>query len=210
MIHVPFPVFILRHGQTSWNVEGRMQGRRDSPLTELGLAQAAAQAEIMALVRAAFPDLSFYSSPLGRAARTAEIAFSGGHVTPDARLSEVSAGAWEGRLRADVVAEQGGDAAAADEAQMFDLFLSAPDGEREGDLAARVDGFLDGLTAPTAVVSHGVVSAYLRGRLLGLPRTQIAGLSHRQGCVWMISEGREICLGAPQEARAALGLPEVV
>ncbi|MCB1411303.1 MAG: histidine phosphatase family protein, partial [Rhodobacteraceae bacterium] len=41
------PIYILRHGQTVWNLEGRMQGSRDSSLTDLGRAQAARQGAIL-------------------------------------------------------------------------------------------------------------------------------------------------------------------
>ena len=179
-----------------------MQGHRDSPLTELGRAQAARQADIMAEVFAVFPNLSLFTSPLGRASATAALAFAPRVATPDPRLMEVSVGSWEGRLRAEIVAETGrGD---ADEAAMFDLFLSAPDGESATALGARMTEFLATLNGPVALVSHGVVSAFLRGYLQGLPRAEISRLSHRQGCVWMIWRGVETCLETPEAARMAL------
>lgn len=194
------PIYILRHGQTEWNVEGRMQGRRDSALTPLGRSQAADQAQVMSRILYETPDLALYSSPLGRAVETAKIAYGGRSFAEDTRIAEVYVGSWEGRLRADVVAEIG--RGVADEAAMFDLFMSAPDGENAQVIEDRCRAFLDSLEGPSAIVSHGVVSALLRGIVLGLPREEIALLSHRQGCVWQLKNGEEVCL-LPDPAAAA-------
>lgn len=62
-------IYITRHGQTQWNVEKRMQGRQDSPLTEQGMRQAM-------WLRDALKHVDFdamYASPSPRARRTAEI-----------------------------------------------------------------------------------------------------------------------------------------
>ena len=65
------PLFLLRHGQTVWNREGRMQGRLDSPLTPLGQVQAARQGAILRANGVAFPART---SPRGRARTTAALA----------------------------------------------------------------------------------------------------------------------------------------
>jgi broad specificity phosphatase PhoE len=79
-----------------FNVEGRWQGRADSPLTERGVAQARQLGQALAGEDVA----AVYSSDLGRAIRTAEpiAAHHGLAVTADARLSEIDVGAWTGRL----------------------------------------------------------------------------------------------------------------
>src|SRR5688572_21431497 len=60
-----FPdLYLMRHGQTEWNLAGRLQGLRDSPLTARGIAQARRQARLIADIGAAR-----YSSPQGRAVR---------------------------------------------------------------------------------------------------------------------------------------------
>lgn len=190
-------LYILRHGQTQWNLEGRLQGRLDSPLTDLGRAQALKQRNILAPILAASDDIKVHSSPLGRAWATAEIALDGRPVTAVEGIQEVSAGSWEGRLRADIVAEHGGSAREAD---MFDLFLSAPDGEGAEALVARCQSYLDTLTGPTVVVSHGVVSALLRGLVRGLPMADIARLAHSQGVVSALQGGTETVLTTSEDA----------
>ena len=62
-------MYLIRHGETEWNVEGRMQGHADSPLTQKGLEQARRRAESLKHIQFT----AFYSSDLLRAKRTAEI-----------------------------------------------------------------------------------------------------------------------------------------
>ncbi len=87
-------VIVVRHGQTTWNKEGRWQGHFDSPLTPRGLAQAEALAR--RLVNQRFSAL--YSSDLGRATQTAQIisAATGRGVVCDARLRERNLGIFQG------------------------------------------------------------------------------------------------------------------
>jgi probable phosphoglycerate mutase len=86
---------VIRHGETAWNAQGRIQGHLDSPLNEEGLAQALLLGECMARTR--FDHL--YSSDLGRALQTVQpIADHTGHpVTRDARLRERHLGVFQGR-----------------------------------------------------------------------------------------------------------------
>ena len=91
---------LWRHGQTDYNLEGRIQGRVDIPLNDIGRDQAASAApDLVALNPAAI-----FSSPLERARQTAEVLASaiglGVHV--DNRLAERSFGRWEGLSRAQI------------------------------------------------------------------------------------------------------------
>jgi broad specificity phosphatase PhoE len=198
---IKHPIFLLRHGQTEWNLEGRLQGRLDSPLTQKGQAQAVLQRDILAPILETFPSIDFHASPLGRAWDTARSAAGDHSVQKNDLLMEVSAGSWEGRLRADIVAERGGSAAEED---MFDLFLSAPDGEGAEALDARCRSYLSALTGPTVIVSHGVVSAFLRGLLRGLELPDIARLSHNQGVVFALNDGAEVMLQSRADAASYL------
>ncbi|MEN7973134.1 MAG: histidine phosphatase family protein [Verrucomicrobiota bacterium] len=89
-------LYLIRHGQTEWNAQGRMQGRMDSPLTDKGVRMA----ERLAMD---FPKAgTVYSSPIGRAMQTARIIFGDREVRADNRLREINLGDWEGRLQADL------------------------------------------------------------------------------------------------------------
>ena len=95
-------ILLVRHGETLWNQQGRMQGQQDSPLTELGVRQARQLAA--RLKNVAFAAL--YSSDLGRAYRTAvSIADETGHeVVSDIRLRERNFGIFEGLTHAEIKA----------------------------------------------------------------------------------------------------------
>ena len=65
-------IFLVRHGETEWNVQGRFQGCLDSPLTPNGREQARQFGLLLARVKW-IPDVTMHVSPLGRACETAEI-----------------------------------------------------------------------------------------------------------------------------------------
>jgi probable phosphoglycerate mutase len=95
-------VLFLRHGETEWNVERRLQGRLESDMTPAGLRQAIAAAHTL-------PDdfAAVIASDLGRVRRTIEpyIDRSGIELRLDPRLRERSWGEWEGRSHDEVSAE---------------------------------------------------------------------------------------------------------
>lgn len=104
-------LYILRHGQTEFNLQHRVQGHCDSPLTELGVAQAHAAGAWLATQGVRFERI--FSSPLGRALATAEVAreelaaagLPAPTVEPVDGLIERSYGPFEGGPAADVPAE---------------------------------------------------------------------------------------------------------
>ncbi|HLJ59469.1 MAG TPA: histidine phosphatase family protein [bacterium] len=98
-------VYLIRHGQTDWNAEGRYQGHIDSALSTLGREQAAR----LAVALAAVPFRAIYSSPLSRARDTAA-AIAAPHglpVRPLDRLREVAMGEWEGLTSEEITARFG-------------------------------------------------------------------------------------------------------
>ncbi len=95
-------ILLVRHGQSTWNAEGRWQGQADPPLSALGEEQARAAAES--------PEVGgidvWWSSDLRRAARTADLVGAGrGTRAIDPRLRERHAGEWEGLTRAEIDAD---------------------------------------------------------------------------------------------------------
>jgi broad specificity phosphatase PhoE len=91
---------LVRHGETDWNLEGRVQGQTDRPLNATGLAQARALADVLASERL----VAVYASDLVRARDTALIAASshGLEVTLDPDLREKHFGSWEGLASAEI------------------------------------------------------------------------------------------------------------
>jgi broad specificity phosphatase PhoE len=94
---------LVRHGESTWNAERRIQGQLDPPLTELGREQARRVAARFRGRRAA----ALYASDLCRASQTAEpvekVLEMEAVLTKE--LREITLGAWEGRTREDLIAE---------------------------------------------------------------------------------------------------------
>ena len=146
-------VLLVRHGETDENATRRFQGRADTRLNERGREQSR-------VLAAALRDeglRALYSSPLLRAHETARIVGAAIGLEPilDERLVEADAGAWSGRLIADIVArEQVGYARwrAADPTFRF------PAGESVAEQAQRIAAALADVAAgplPAVVVTHG-------------------------------------------------------
>jgi probable phosphoglycerate mutase len=152
---------VVRHGETQWNVESRIQGHGDSPLTDAGLAQAEAIAGRLAPER--FDVL--VSSDLGRAMQTASaIARRCGHsVLPDPRLRERNFGEGEGMTYAEI------DRAWPDafsRVRETDPDVAVPGGESRRQFHERVRDAFAALAREhagrrVAVVAHGGVLAVL-------------------------------------------------
>lgn len=93
-------VYLVRHGETDWNREQRLQGTLDVPLNRVGVAQARRLADAFARL----PIACIVSSPLARASATAAILAgpSACPVKPDARLREIDHGKWSGYTLPDI------------------------------------------------------------------------------------------------------------
>ena len=108
-------VILIRHGQTEWNSEGRIQGHGNSVLTPRGRAQASAYGALLADRFAPLTPFALYRSPAGRCAETTALACAAAGLDPesftiDERLKEKGYGRWEGMTRPEIAAqgEQGG------------------------------------------------------------------------------------------------------
>jgi len=185
-------IYLVRHGQTVFNREHRMQGRMESELTELGRRQAAAMADLLHdLIRRDPPKpWRIVSSPLGRATETARAIGErlSLPVELDERLLEVDVGQWSGRLRTEI--------AVGDPASMADpewCFRSLG-GETYDDVMGRVSAWLAEQTGedkkPLIAVSHGVAGRLLRGAYAGLPREAVMAQSIPQDAVFRLSNGQ--------------------
>ncbi|MEM8774856.1 MAG: histidine phosphatase family protein [Pseudomonadota bacterium] len=181
------PLWILRHGETTWNVENRLQGRLDSPLTNRGEQQAEQQREI--LRRAELPaDTGFLVSPSGRAVRTAEIiaAHDIWRFETDERLTEVRLGEWQGKTVNEIAAGN------EDIDMLSDRNLwkfTGPGCETLDDMVDRASDFLNDLTVPSVIVTHGITSRVLRCLALGKPVYELSKLPGGQGVVHYLSGG---------------------
>lgn len=147
-------VRIARHGETTWNAQGRYQGRRESDLSPLGLRQADALAQAL---RSSLTT-QIICSPLRRARMTAwpVAALLGVAIDQDARLIEIAHGTWEGRLR---------DELARNDPQRYQEWRSHPEtasfegGESVAQVQERWRSFAADFLAgrDTLIVTHDVI-----------------------------------------------------
>ena len=188
-----FPeLYIMRHGQTTWNAEGRMQGKLNAPLTALGRDQAQRQADLLAHV-----DLTGFDvlcSPQGRAVETAAIALARQVplIRTDDRLCEIGVGEWQGRLRTNIAGYDAADDTPDGPLQLYD---TAQRGEGFAALRSRCEGFLADLTKPSVLITHGITSRMLRCVVLGLDADRIGTLPGGQGVVFHLRDGVQVQLG---------------
>ncbi len=177
-------LWLVRHGQTDWNIQGRYQGQSDIPLNESGLAQAQALSEELRAEQAAGKHFTaIYSSDLERACRTAEIIAGplGLPVRIDARLREINQGDWEGKNYRAIVAQYQDLLALREEDA---LQSRAPGGESTLEVAERVRAAADDIAAAhpgetVLVVSHGVALACLIAQANGQPLQNVYNMLPR-------------------------------
>ncbi|RLJ41629.1 putative phosphoglycerate mutase [Litoreibacter meonggei] len=184
-------LYVLRHGQTEWNVSGRMQGRANSPLTPKGIEQAGIQRKI--LEAADVSGFEIVSSPQLRALHTAVEIFKGmaTEIATDAHLCEIDVGNWQGRYRAELQVE--GDPKLTVDGPLA-LYEQADGGEGFAALRVRCEAFLCGLTKPSVLITHGITSRMLRLVALDLPTEAMSDLPGGQGVVFHLKDGTQTVL----------------
>ena len=185
-------LYLVRHGQTAFNLAKRYQGALDSPLTSLGEAQAAAIGRCLATrVDKATP---IVTSPLGRAVRTAEILREAGAfsapIATEPRIAEITLGAWDGLTEEDIEALYPGARAGT---SRHDWHFSAPGGESHDAFAGRLAAWLEEALAgplPLIVISHGLSGRMLRGLYSRLSTEETMKLTSPQDAYYCLTEGR--------------------
>ena len=191
------PLYLLRHGETQWNTERRMQGTRNSDLTDRGRAQARAMGRALHAELARVPGPTvFLRSPLGRVRETSEIVgrelgLDPGDWRDDPRLVELGYGAWEGFSWPEI--EVTHPTALADWRADPHGFVP-PGGETHLELRARSAAVLSEIAASatrTVVVGHGVSGAVVRGLNLGLDARAMFVLEKPQDAFFRLLAGRE-------------------
>jgi broad specificity phosphatase PhoE len=185
------PTYLARHGQTEWNQAGRRQGRLDSPLTALGVEQAHRNAESLRREQIE----AIYSSPLGRARRTAGIIgdLLGLPVQVLPELAELDHGDWSGLTSAEIDANWPGERAARALSKYTYRF---PGGESYADAEVRIGQALDVVAeSRPLIVSHEMVGRLLVRRLAGLEVDEAMQRDHPSDVVFRVgADGLIECL----------------
>ncbi len=191
----PRRFFFVRHGETAWNREGRLQGQQDAMLNPLGRSQAAAAGATLAGMlaeRGLDPaGRSFACSPLTRTRDTMELLRAAlGTRLPavafDGRLKELSFGGWEGRTWEDLKRRE----PAAVAARRRDIWgFVPPGGESYAMLLDRLSPWLADLVEDAVVVAHGGVARVLMHRVAAVATGRATAEEVHQGRVLLFEDG---------------------
>jgi broad specificity phosphatase PhoE len=193
---MPAPtIYYIRHGETEWNAEGKLQGAQDIPLNDLGRKQAANAGGILAGLFARDgrneQSLPFVASPLGRARSTMELVRGALRLPPhgyaiDDRLREIGYGHWEGSTLAQMQVSDP-DVFAARQAEKWTV--PPPGGESYASVQLRMRDWYDSLLGDTVAVAHGGTARALMVALGIETPASAADLTIEQGAVYVFGEG---------------------
>lgn len=191
MAHI---LYFVRHGQTDWNAEHRLQGQSDIDLNAIGRIQAAANGRRLAELIDDSEAFDFVSSPMRRARETMEIAREQMGLTPtnyrlDKRLVEVHFGDWQGFTYAELE-RQIPDFAERRERDKWNIVPPGEGAESYAMLEARVKPWLEGLDRPTVCVAHGGVARVIIKLTAGLSGDEAAHLDIPQDQILRVENSK--------------------
>ncbi|EJT3521455.1 histidine phosphatase family protein [Vibrio parahaemolyticus] len=183
-------IFVLRHGETEFNADKKLQGHCNSSLTSKGSDQARRVGTTLKQYVENRP-FRVYSSTLGRALQTSQIVseelnYSYENLNKDPRLKEFSLGEWEQRTIPSLEQEIPNLLA------QNDWYLQAPNCETYESVRERLSSWLSDVAhdEDIVVVSHGLTGIVLRGLLLGMDYTQVWQQDLPQDAFFIIEDGR--------------------
>ena len=186
-------LYFVRHGETDWNVAGRLQGQRDVPLNGRGRDQASAVGRLLRdMLAPNVADLDYVASPLQRTRETmgllrVAMGLPAEPFAMDDRLKEIAFGQWEGRTWRDIRKSEPQTAQARDADRWGYV---PPEGESYAMLAERVKPWLASLDGDTLVVSHGGVARVFLVLLAGMSPCEAPAAPIEQGRVLVIEGGQ--------------------
>ncbi len=188
-------IYFIRHGETSWNKEGRYQGRTDIALNDTGLKQAKNNGillqQILQKKRLNPSDFTWVCSPLSRTKATMEnIRSQFKEALPkekiDERLIELSFGVCEGFLHDELVDEFSKRGERGSDFWNF----RAKDAESYQDASKRIVSFINEIEKPTIIVSHGGVARVFRHLIEDLKQTEAVNWATPQDAILHFSNKR--------------------
>ena len=189
----PF-IYFVRHGQTPWNAEHRLQGQADIDINEVGREEADRNGCRLAEL---VPDLGafdFVASPMQRTRGTMERVRTAMGLDPlayrtDPRLVEVNFGDWQGFTFAELEAREP-RASRARQLDKWDFVPPGKDAESYEMLTCRIRPWLEEIVQPTICVSHGGVMRAIFRLVEDFPKNKAATLEIPQDRVLRLENGR--------------------
>jgi broad specificity phosphatase PhoE len=189
-------IYYIRHGETDWNVERRLQGQRDIALNANGRAQGSRCGTILRDLltrdRRDAAGLDYVSSPLGRARQTMELTRAALGLDPtgyrvEPRLTEISFGEWESYTIAQLHSRDPQRIAAREQDKWH---FVPPGGESYETMSARMGEWYRTITRDAIVVAHGGTARGLIAYLGIVPSAAAPLLDIGQGVVYLFEGGR--------------------
>lgn len=186
--------YFVRHGQTGWNAELRLQGQADTDMSELGRSQAVRNGRRLADLIDRPEEFDFVASPLKRTRETMELirremGLPVSDYRTDARLMEVHFGDWQGFTYAELEQRQPGSTAAR-LTDKWGFIGPGEGGENYQMLLDRVKPWYDALQQPTVCVTHGGVLRILFRLVQGMPEANAADMDILQDRVLRLRDNR--------------------
>jgi len=184
-------IYLFRHGETEFNLQGRYQGELDSPLTEAGIQQVQQNARMLKSIIGNSQDWKIVSSPLGRAMQSAAIicetiGYDVQNVQQDKRLAEVAVGQWAGLTTSEIESNWPKRFHKED---IYNWYFHAPNGETYEAVTSRISDWLEEIQREPKVIaiSHGLTGRILRGLYAGLRKEDALKLAVSQDMFFKLS-----------------------
>lgn len=184
-------IYIARHGETTWNVEGRIQGRSDPGLSPKGYAQSLTLLEELR----DRPISAIYTSTLQRSILTAQpiAQHFGLPIQKQSELDEIAFGILEGKQILNI------DGEAKMEWERFRenrMTYRIPGAENFTDVATRLGPFKEKILRnhkgqEILIIGHKIVNRFLIGILLEYPPEDVPKLEQNNGCVYLVERNSE-------------------
>jgi broad specificity phosphatase PhoE len=187
-------LYFVRHGQTEWNAQHRLQGQSDTDLNETGRAQADANGLKLAKLIGDASQFDFVASPMRRTRETMERVRKGMGLEPqdyrtDARLVEVHFGDWQGFTYAELEARFP-EVTRKRERDKWNIVPPGEGAESYQMLLERVRPWFEALSEPTVCVAHGGVARVIFRLAAGLDGMQASRLEIPQDKILRLKDGR--------------------
>jgi probable phosphoglycerate mutase len=189
-------VYYIRHGETDWNVEWRLQGGRDIALNDRGREQAnhcgVILRDLFARDNRSPDSLDYVSSPLGRARVTMELmrtrlGLPAEGYRVEQNLTEISFGDWEG-FTLEELSQRDKDSVLRRDRDKWNFL--PPAGESYQQVMERIAGWYATLSRDAVVVAHGGTARALFAHLGIFSPVTAAQESIEQGVVYLIADGK--------------------
>jgi broad specificity phosphatase PhoE len=183
------PVYFVRHGETEWNRQSRIQGQIDIPLNDTGHRQSARVARLLKDHLGARRIDRFIVSPLTRARQTMDhisraFDFSPTRLEVVPEVSELAFGIWEGRYLHELANHPG-----CPKDWRSHFHWRPQDGESYEDGLSRIRQWIGRFDGPTVIVSHGAIGRCLIGLLSVLAPQDLVRLPTPQGTFCRVENG---------------------